>query len=71
MNKYYIGYTSDLEKRLSDHNTGISVYTSKAKDWKLKWAKRFNSREDAMNEEKKIKAKKSRKFVEWLINSGN
>ena len=69
LDKYYVGYTIDLEKRLVEHNAGISTFTSKAKDWELKWSKGFGSREDAMKEEKKIKSKKSRKYIEWLINS--
>ena len=69
LDKYYIGYTIDLEKRLTEHNTGISVFTSKAKDWELKWTKTFESRNDAMKEEKRIKTKKSRKYIEWLISS--
>ena len=69
LDKYYVGYTTDIEKRLTEHNTGISVFTSKAMDWKVKWSKTFESRYDAMNEEKRIKAKKNRKYIEWLISS--
>ncbi len=64
-----MGYSIDLEKRLTEHNTGISTYTLKANDWKLKWSKIFLSREDAMKEEKRIKTKKSRKYIEWMISS--
>ena len=67
--KYYIGYTSNIGKRLNEHNTGISAYTSKASDWELKWIKEFQSREEAMAEGKRIKLKKSRKYLDWLINS--
>lgn len=31
----YIGYTSDLKKRLDDHNRGYSFHTSKYKPWHL------------------------------------
>jgi len=69
LDKYYIGYTSNLEKRLLEHNGGISDYTSKASDWLLKYSESFPSRELAMKREKEIKKKKSRKYLEWLINS--
>jgi len=69
LDKYYVGYTIDIEKRLAEHNGGVSTFTSKAIDWELKWVKKFESREKAMNEERKIKAKKSRKYIEWLVNS--
>ena len=36
LDKYYAGYNTDLEKRLAEHNNGISTFTSKATDWELK-----------------------------------
>ena len=67
IDKYYVGYTSDLQKRLQDHNSGISTFTSKAGDWVLKYQKQFNTRALAMKYEKEIKRKKSCKYIEWLI----
>ena len=71
VDKFYIGYTSDLEKRLSEHNGGISVYTSKASDWCLMYFEPWPSRELAMKREKEIKRKKSRTYIESLIKSSN
>ena len=31
----YIGFTTDLKKRLATHNAGGSVHTSRYKPWKL------------------------------------
>ena len=31
----YVGLTSDLRRRLADHNAGKSVHPSKYKPWKL------------------------------------
>jgi putative endonuclease len=58
-----------LVKRLCEHNNGISTFTSKASDWVLKYQQWFPERELAMKQEKEIKNKKSRKYIEWLINS--
>lgn len=33
LDKFYIGYTADVEKRLREHNSGISTFTSKPNDW--------------------------------------
>jgi predicted GIY-YIG superfamily endonuclease len=33
--KRYIGYTTDLKKRISDHNAKKSIYTAKHMPWKL------------------------------------
>ena len=35
LNKYYVGSTSKLNQRLSDHNTGRSHYTARGKPWEL------------------------------------
>jgi putative endonuclease len=67
LDRYYVGYSEDVAKRLSEHNNGLSTYTSKAQDWELKYQLPFKSREEAVKEEKRIKAKKSRKYIEWLI----
>ncbi|MBS1653459.1 MAG: GIY-YIG nuclease family protein [Bacteroidetes bacterium] len=71
LDRYYVGYTSDLRKRSDEHNTGVSSYTSKANDWVLKHSEEFPSRELAMKKEKEIKAKKSRKYIEYIIYPNN
>ncbi len=67
LDRFYVGYTSDLEKRLFGHNNGVSEYTSKASDWELKYTEAYSTRELAMKREKEIKKKKSRKYIEWLV----
>ncbi|MBL7690322.1 MAG: GIY-YIG nuclease family protein [Flavipsychrobacter sp.] len=69
LDKYYIGYSEDVSVRLEQHNSGISTFTSKASDWQLKYSEVFPTREAAMNREKEIKNKKSRKYIEWLVDS--
>ena len=69
LDKYYVGHTSDLEKRLAEHNSGISDFTAKATDWTLKYTEVFENREAAHKREQEIKRKKSRKYIEWLISS--
>jgi predicted GIY-YIG superfamily endonuclease len=67
LDRYYIGHTEDISKRLSEHNSGLSVYTSKANDWDLKYKEDFFTREDAHKRELALKKKKSRKYIEYLI----
>ncbi len=62
-----MGYTSDIDKRMEEHNTGQSSYTSKASDWELKYSQSYPTREQAHARELEIKRKKSRKYIEWLI----
>ena len=70
LGKFYIGYTTDLEKRLKEHNSGISSFTSKVSDWAIKYSEQFNTREEAIIREREIKSKKSRKYIEWLSSAG-
>ncbi len=33
--RYYIGITTDVTRRLDEHNTGKSLHTNKFKPWRL------------------------------------
>lgn len=59
----YIGQTNRLEKRIQDHLSGYSTYTSKAKDWKLFYTEEFNSRSEAVKREKQLKSSRGRAFL--------
>ncbi|MCB9314818.1 MAG: GIY-YIG nuclease family protein [Lewinellaceae bacterium] len=61
------GSCQDLNRRLTEHNTGRSTYTKTGAPWDLKWQSTFETRSLAVKEERRIKAKKSRKFIEYLI----
>ena len=69
--KYYVGHCADVSKRVEDHNNSRSHYTKRGKPWVLKWTIEFATRSEAIAEEKRIKTKKSRKYIEWLINQEN
>ena len=69
LDRYYIGYSENVNERLLQHNTGISDYTAKSDDWELKYTEQYSSRIDAMAREGAIKKKKSRRYIEWLISS--
>ena len=66
---YYVGYTSNIEERLFQHNEGFfgpTCFTSKAIDWKIFLVIPCKSIEQAMFIESKIKNMKSRKYIENL-----
>ncbi|WP_116771456.1 GIY-YIG nuclease family protein [Maribacter litoralis] len=68
LDRYYIGSTENIEKRLERHIKGNgSTYTKKAIDWVLKWQRNFETRSEAVSFELLIKKKKSRKYIEYLI----
>lgn len=51
----YIGYTSDLRKRFSDHNAGRSLATKSACPWKLMYYEAYINSKLAYHREKNLK----------------
>ena len=47
----YVGYTSNLEKRISLHNTGKGAKFTRGKKWKLVYYRRYDSKSLAMKNE--------------------
>ncbi|WP_374540800.1 GIY-YIG nuclease family protein [Flavobacterium sp.] len=52
---YYKGFTTDLNKRILEHTTGLSRFTSKATDWELVYSISFETKKEALLEEKRLK----------------
>jgi len=62
-NKFYIGQTDNLIRRINEHNSGMSNYTSKYDgEWKITYYETFDSRSDAMKREKFLKKQKNKEF---------
>ncbi|MGP1397744.1 MAG: GIY-YIG nuclease family protein [Inquilinaceae bacterium] len=59
----YTGATSDLKRRLSEHNSGKSTHTSKFTPWKLICYVAFPERGRAMDFEKYLKSHSGRAFA--------
>jgi putative endonuclease len=66
---YYTGQCDDLDCRLSKHNDAWGTYSSTKMPWKLVYFETYASRSEALIREKQIKAKKSRKYLQYLIDS--
>ena len=67
IDRYYVGYTDDLEWRLERHNSGWGKYTRRGVPWKLKYTESFERKTEAIKREQEIKKKKSRNYIEKLI----
>ncbi|MCH7398605.1 GIY-YIG nuclease family protein [Belliella sp. DSM 107340] len=66
--RYYVGSTNDLEKRLRHHNLGLTPSTkSGSPSWELVYHEVLANRTTALKRELEIKKKKSRKYILWLI----
>jgi putative endonuclease len=67
VDRYYVGQTDNILRRMCSHTSGQSPYTSIAKDWILMHTESYATRSESLKREKAIKRKKSRKYIEWLI----
>jgi putative endonuclease len=63
---YYKGFTIDIGTRLMYHNSGKSPYTSRAQDWVLVYSFEFETKKEALIEEKRLK-KLNRTSLEKII----
>jgi putative endonuclease len=59
-NKRYIGCTENLDRRLTEHNSGLVKSTRNRRPVKLIYFEKYKSKSDAMKREKEIKAKKGK-----------
>ena len=55
-NSLYIGYTTNLKKRFSDHNNGLSLATKYKRPYKLIFYEAFLDRIDAKHREVYLKS---------------
>jgi putative endonuclease len=61
--KYYIGHTSDLTRRIEEHNRGKTKFIANGIPWKLVFHAQFNSRSEAILLENKIKKRGAKRFL--------
>ena len=59
----YTGITTDIAKRLADHNSGKSIHTAKYKPWKLITYIAFSNEEKAREFERYLKSGSGRAFA--------
>ena len=51
----YVGYTSDIKKRIKLHNLGKGAKFTRGRKWKLIYREKFNSKKEAILREYYIK----------------
>ena len=68
---YYIGSTRDLNKRIEEHNSGKSKYTSSRTPWKIVYYEELLNISQAQCREAFFKKQRNRKFYQKLIDKFN
>jgi putative endonuclease len=69
IDRYYVGRTENIEKRIEDHNAGRSTYTRRGRPWRLVYQEEFERKAEAIDREIEIKKRKSRRYIEKLVQS--
>jgi len=69
--RYYIGSTNDIKRRLFEHNSGKSKYTKLTRPFELVYKEEYLTSSEARKRELYLKKLKNRKYIEWLVNEGN
>ncbi len=52
---FYKGFTSNIDNRIESHLQSKSPFTSKTNDWVLVYENKFETKREALIEEKRIK----------------
>ena len=67
LDRYYVGYTNDFQRRISEHNRVKGKYTDGGIPWILVYSESYDIKKSAMEREKFIKSRKSKQFIIDLI----
>ncbi len=65
-NNRYIGFTDDMERRLTEHNLGKVKYTKNRRPLKLIYIEQYENKSDAMKREKYFKTHSGRNFLDSI-----
>ena len=68
LQRYYVGSTENVEKRLQEHNAGKSKSTRAGLPWALIHTESLATRSEAILQERKIKARGIGRYLSDLEN---
>lgn len=61
----YVGWTTDLVRRLDQHNSGVGAKSTRARTWVLLYAERYDARSLAMSREWHLKRDRQFRRLLW------
>ncbi len=64
---HYVGYTSDLAKRIKGHNSSKSRWTRKKAPWHLIYKEEYPTKKEAFQRERQIKRYKGGEALHKLL----
>ena len=69
IDRYYVGRTENIENRIADHNAGRSTFTRRGRPWVVVYKEELETKAEAIDREMEIKKRKSRRYIEKLVQS--
>jgi putative endonuclease len=69
LDKFYSGYTANIDKRIVEHNSGKSKFTKNGVPWKVIKIFTLDSKQEAIVLENKIKKRGCKRFLEDINSS--
>jgi len=64
---YYVGASSDPDRRCAHHNSTSTGFTARYRPWRLVFTEEFATKEAARAAERLIKGWKSRKMTRYVV----
>jgi putative endonuclease len=64
---FYKGHCEDLEKRLQQHNNGMTSSIKKYTPFKVVYVEQFSTRDEAIKREKYFKSAAGRRFLKTKL----
>lgn len=68
---HYVGITQNIERRLPEHNSGKSKFTSGHSPWKLIYSEQCEDSKAARSREKYLKSAAGKRFIEKQLRAGS
>ena len=66
-NNFYIGFTTDIQRRFAEHQSGNSKSTAPRRPLKLIFCEYYLSKEDAIRREKYFKTTAGKKTIKLML----
>ncbi len=67
LQRYYVGSTEDVQRRLQEHNAGKSHSTRGGVPWELVRVEEFGTRAEAMRQEHRIKGRGIGRYLSEMM----
>ncbi len=65
--KTYVGHTDSMDRRLSEHNNGKSIFTRRYKPWSILYTEEFTHENESIKKEEYFKSGAGRRWIKKTL----